>query len=155
MEILDGKSPGDIPVAKNIKAKIYLNMRLAKKLNISKQVKFLGARTDVPHLLMASDLFLHPASIENTGTVIVEALVANIPVITTNICGYSHHVTSADAGKVIPSPFVQETLNKELEFMLSSKKQSHWQNNAKNYIEKTDVFSRSAKAVDVIEKVTL
>ncbi|MCK5096864.1 MAG: glycosyltransferase family 4 protein, partial [Desulfobacteraceae bacterium] len=129
--------------------------RLAKKLNISKQVRFLGARTDVPHLLMASDLFLHPASIENTGTVIVEALVANIPVITTDICGYSHHVTSADAGKVIPSPFVQETLNKELKFILSSEKHSQWQNNAKKYIEKTDVFSRSEKAVDVIERVTL
>ncbi|MCK5543242.1 MAG: glycosyltransferase family 4 protein [Desulfobacterales bacterium] len=129
--------------------------RLAKKLNISEQVRFLGARTDVPHLLMASDLFLHPASIENTGTVIVEALVANIPVITTDICGYSHHVTYANAGKVIPSPFIQETLNKELLFMLAIKEPDQMRNNAKRYIEKTDVFSRSEKAVDIIEKVTL
>ncbi|MCK5312861.1 MAG: glycosyltransferase family 4 protein [Desulfobacteraceae bacterium] len=129
--------------------------RLAKKLNIPKQVRFLGARTDVPHLLMASDLFLHPASIENTGTVIIEALVANIPVITTDICGYSHHVTKADAGKVIPSPFNQERLNKELLFMLTSEDKRQWQENAKKYIEKTDVFSRSEKAVDVIEKVVL
>ncbi|MCD4741878.1 MAG: glycosyltransferase family 4 protein [Desulfobacteraceae bacterium] len=129
--------------------------RLAKKLNIPKQVRFIGARTDVPHLLMASDLFLHPALIENTGTVIVEALVANIPVITTDICGYSHHVTSANAGKVIPSPFAQKTLNKELLFMLTSKEHDQWRKNAKQYIDKTDVFSRSEKAVDVIEKVTL
>ncbi len=127
---------------------------LAKKLNIAKQVRFLGARTDVPHLLMASDLFLHPASIENTGTVIVEALVANIPVITTDICGYSHHVKEADAGKVIPSPFNQERLNKELLFILTSEDKKQLGNNAKKYIEKTDVFSRSEKAVDVIEKVT-
>jgi UDP-glucose:(heptosyl)LPS alpha-1,3-glucosyltransferase len=130
-------------------------LRLAKKLNISKQVRFLGARSDVPHLLMASDLFLHPALIENTGTVIIEALVANIPVITTDICGYSHHVISANAGKVIPSPFMQETLNKELLFMLTSENPDYWQTNAKEYIKKTDVFSRSEKAVDIIERVSL
>ncbi|MCP3900453.1 MAG: glycosyltransferase family 4 protein [Desulfobacteraceae bacterium] len=128
-------------------------IRLAKKLNVSEQVRFIGARRDVPHLLMASDLFLHPASIENTGTVIVEALVANIPVITTDICGYSHHVTSADAGRVIPSPFVQDTLNNDLLFLLASIEDEKWQKNAKQYIDKTDVFSRSEKAVDIIEKV--
>ena len=127
--------------------------RLAKKLDIKNQVRFIGARRDVPQLLMASDLFIHPASIENTGTVIVEALVANIPVITTDICGYSHHVTLAKAGKVIPSPFIQETLNKELLFMLTSEDKMVWKNNAKNYINRTDVFSRSEKAVDVIEKI--
>ncbi|MFO7885370.1 MAG: glycosyltransferase family 4 protein [Desulfobacteraceae bacterium] len=128
---------------------------IAKQLNVSKQVKFIGARKDVPHLLMASDLFLHPASIENTGTVIVEALVANIPVITTDICGYSHHVIDADAGRVVPSPFLQETLNKDLLYMLTSDKKNIWCQNAKTYIEKTDVFSRSEKAVEIIEKVTI
>ena len=34
LQILDGRSPGDIPVTKNKKAKIYLNMTLAKKLGI-------------------------------------------------------------------------------------------------------------------------
>ena len=35
LEILAGKKPSDIPIASNQKAKIYLNMRLAKKLNIT------------------------------------------------------------------------------------------------------------------------
>ena len=34
LEILDGKHPGDIPLVKNKKAKIFLNMKLAKKLGI-------------------------------------------------------------------------------------------------------------------------
>ncbi len=34
LEILAGKSPKDIPVVKNKKAKIYLNMKLAKKMGI-------------------------------------------------------------------------------------------------------------------------
>jgi len=34
LEILGGKSPADIPLVKNKKARIYLNMKLAKKLGI-------------------------------------------------------------------------------------------------------------------------
>ena len=34
LEILNGRSPVDIPIVKNKKAKVYLNMRIAKKLNI-------------------------------------------------------------------------------------------------------------------------
>lgn len=34
LEILDGKSPADMPLVKNQKARIYLNMKLAKKLGI-------------------------------------------------------------------------------------------------------------------------
>ncbi len=128
---------------------------LAKKLKISKQLKFIGARTDVPHLLMASDLFLHPASIENTGTVIVEALVANIPVLTTDICGYSRHITDADAGIVIPSPFDQQVLNRELLAMITSGSKDKWKNNARKYTFNTDLFSRSEKAVNIIEEVFL
>ena len=34
LEILGGKNPADIPIVKNIRGAYYLNMRLAKKLNI-------------------------------------------------------------------------------------------------------------------------
>ena len=34
LQILDGKSPADIPLVKNKKAEIYLNMKLAKKLGV-------------------------------------------------------------------------------------------------------------------------
>ena len=128
--------------------------RLAKQTNVLKQVRFIGARSDVPQLLMASDFLIHPASIENTGTVIVEALAANVPVITTDICGYSFHVTRADGGLVIGSPFNQKELDRALLFMLTSNRRNKWRANCKNYIEQTDVFSRAQKASDIIEKAT-
>lgn len=34
LEILDGKSPAEMPLVKNKKAKVYLNMKLAKKLGV-------------------------------------------------------------------------------------------------------------------------
>ncbi len=126
---------------------------LAKKNKVDDRVIFTGARTDVPELLCASDLLLHPASIENTGTVIVEAIAAGLPVITTDICGYSFHVEAADAGKVVASPFRQEALNEKLISLLGVRKENYFQKNALAYIKKTDVFSRAKKAVDIIEKV--
>ncbi len=138
-------------VAGSYKPRFY--KRLAKKKRVEKHVRFIGARKDVPALLVTSDLLIHPARIENAGAVIVEALAANLPVITTDICGYGFHVISANAGKVIQSPFVQGELDKALLSILTSEKKNQWRKNAKNYIEKTDVFSRAQKVVDIIEKV--
>ncbi|WP_175530223.1 glycosyltransferase family 4 protein [Desulfobacula phenolica] len=128
---------------------------LAKQLKVLEQVRFIGTRSDVPQLLMAADFFIHPASVENTGTVIIEALAANVPVLTTDICGYSFHVTCAQGGQVVRDPFNQEELNQALSFMLTSDQRNVWQANCKKYIEHTDIFSRSQKVADFIEKVTL
>ncbi len=127
--------------------------RLARKLGISSNVIFLGARDDIPSFLVASDLLLHPAYSENTGTVLIEALASGLPVLATAVCGYSHHVERAAAGKIVPSPFKQETLNQLLLYMLTSDQKKQWQLNAKAYVARTDVFSRAEKAADVIEKV--
>jgi UDP-glucose:(heptosyl)LPS alpha-1,3-glucosyltransferase len=135
------------------KGKKKLFQRLARKLGISSNVIFLGARDDIPRFLVASDLLLHPAYSENTGTVLIEALASGLPVLATAVCGYSHHVERAAAGKIVPSPFKQKILNKLLLCILTSDQKKQWQLNAKAYIARTDVFSRAEKAADVIEKV--
>ena len=102
---------------------------------------------------MAADLLLHPAYRENTGTVLIEAMAAGLPVLATDVCGFSYHIEYAGAGEIVPSPFRQETLNQLLVYMLTSEKKKQWQHNGRAYIAKTDVFSRAEKATDVIEKV--
>jgi UDP-glucose:(heptosyl)LPS alpha-1,3-glucosyltransferase len=56
----------------------------------------------------ATDVLLHPARLEAGGLVIVEALLAGIPVVATEICGYAVQVTRSGAGFVIPEPFRQD-----------------------------------------------
>src|SRR5690606_10331413 len=58
-------------------------IKLANELGVGKQVKMLGARDDVSELFWSADIFLHPAYSENTGTVLLEAMVAGLPVIAT------------------------------------------------------------------------
>lgn len=79
--------------------------KLARRLKIANQVTFLGGRKDVPRFLLGADLLLHPAYNENTGTVILEAMAAGLPVITTDVCGYAHYVKEAAGGIVLPSPY--------------------------------------------------
>lgn len=62
----------------------------AAALGISKQVKIFKGRSDI-RVLLGADLLMHPAYNENTGTVLLEALVAGLPVLVTDICGYAHY----------------------------------------------------------------
>lgn len=125
----------------------------AKKLKISKQVKFLGGRDDIPKFLLGADLLLHPAYNENTGTVLLEAIVAGLPVLTTDVCGYAEYIQKADAGVVLPSPFQQAQFNTTLADMLSSNKRITWHQNALAYAKDADIYSMPTRAVDFIESL--
>ena len=115
-------------------------------------MRFMGGRFDVPRFLMAADLLLHPAYRENTGTVLVEAMAAGLPVLASDVCGYSYHVRNGGAGESsIPSPFEQKKLNQLLSYMLTSEKRAEWQECGRKYISGTDVFSLPEKAADIIE----
>ncbi|MBW2329856.1 MAG: glycosyltransferase family 4 protein [Deltaproteobacteria bacterium] len=127
--------------------------RLAKRLGIAEQIRFVCGREDVPRFFVAADLLLHPAYRENTGTVLIEAMAAGLPVLVTDVCGYSYHIERAGAGELVPSPFKQETLNELLASMLTSEKKSQWQRSGREYVANTDVFSLPEKAADIIEQV--
>ena len=125
-------------------------------IGISQQSSFLGGRDDVPQLLLAADVLLHPAYNENTGTVLLEAIVAGLPVLTVDVCGYAPYVEESDAGIVLSSPFHQREFNKALEYMLlSSSKRQTWQQNGITFAKHADIYSMPERAVDVIESLNV
>jgi UDP-glucose:(heptosyl)LPS alpha-1,3-glucosyltransferase len=63
--------------------------QLGKALGVADRIKWLGHHEDVPELMAAADVFVHPARYDTTGTVILEAIVNGLPVITTSNCGYA------------------------------------------------------------------
>ncbi|MBU4262362.1 MAG: glycosyltransferase family 4 protein [Proteobacteria bacterium] len=127
-------------------------LRLAQKLGITDHVHFLGTREDVPLFLVGADFVLQPSRTENTGNAIVEALVAGVPVMATDTCGYAVHVERAGAGRIIPcSPFSQENMNAMLREMLSSGERKIWQQQALAYADATDLYNRFKFIADCIE----
>ena len=125
----------------------------AERLKVSGQVRFLGgrSRTDIPKLLAAGDLMVHPAYGENTGTVLLEAIAAGLPVLATDVCGYASHIKAAGAGTVLDSPFEQGALNTQLAAMLTSPDQTRWSTNGQRYGKNPALYQMPSKAVDAIE----
>ena len=128
-------------------------LRLAQKLGVADRVQFLGGRTDIPDLLAAGDLLIHPAYMENTGTILLEAIAAGLPVIATDVCGYADHIVKAVAGTVLASPFDQEELNHELARALLSAERTAWSQNGQRYGGDPSLYHMPASAVDAIESV--
>jgi len=126
---------------------------LARALRLTNQVDFLGGRDDVPRYLFAADLLLHPARTENTGTVLVEALAAGLPVLTTENCGYAFHVRDAMAGRLVPMPYRQENLNTSLHELLVGGDLQALGENGVCYAARNELTGLYDKAVDIIEEI--
>ncbi len=118
----------------------------------SSRITFLGGRSDILDFLLAGDLLIHPAALENTGTVILEAITAGLPVLATDICGYATHIERSEAGKVLPSPFSQEECNRLLKEMLSSPDRALRSQNGLRYGANPPLQGMPETAVDVIEE---
>ncbi|AMA64715.1 Lipopolysaccharide core biosynthesis protein RfaG [Candidatus Arsenophonus lipoptenae] len=125
--------------------------KLAKKLGIYKNILFFYGRDDITELMSAADILIHPAYQEAAGIVLIEAIAAGLPVITTEICGYSSYIKHANCGIVINEPYIQENLNNALITSLTNKSiLSQWTNSARYFADTQDLYSLHKKATDII-----
>ena len=84
--------------------------------------------------------------------VILEAIVAGLPVLTTASCGYAFHVQDADAGIVIEDPFFQEALNSGLLAMLQNDERQQWKENGIRYGTDGDFYDMPERVAGMILK---
>ncbi|WP_210014451.1 glycosyltransferase family 4 protein [Pseudomonas palmensis] len=120
-------------------------------LGLTEQVQFLKGRSDIPRFLLGADALIHPAYNENTGTVLLEAVVAGLPVLVSAVCGYAHYIAEADAGLVLDEPFEQEQLNRYLQRMLEDDAaRADWGRNGLAFADTADLYSMPQHAADVI-----
>jgi UDP-glucose:(heptosyl)LPS alpha-1,3-glucosyltransferase len=120
-------------------------------LGLGDNVTFLKGRSDIPRFLLGADLLIHPAYNENTGTVLLEALVAGLPVLVSAVCGYAHYIAEADAGRVLDEPFDQAQLTQYLTDMLNDDAaRAAWSRNGLAFAETADLYSMPQHAADVI-----
>jgi UDP-glucose:(heptosyl)LPS alpha-1,3-glucosyltransferase len=128
--------------------------KLAKKLDIHKRVKFFGPREDIVDFYAASDILLHLSYQETAGMVLIEAMVAGLPVLVTANCGYAAYIQTARAGSLVPEPFQQAVLNQLLLTLLSDEKLlADYRQNALAYVQSHDLFHLPERVVEIIEHV--
>lgn len=123
----------------------------AEQLGVRDQVVFLGGRADVPEILQAGDVLLHPAYRENTGNVLLEAMIAGLPVITSEVCGYAHYVREAAMGAVLPEPFDNQAYAAAIKNALA-RDAAHWHDRGAHFARTSDIYHRPQVAVDAIEQ---
>jgi UDP-glucose:(heptosyl)LPS alpha-1,3-glucosyltransferase len=125
--------------------------RLARRLGVAAQTTFFAGRDDVPRFLFGADLLVLPAYSENTGTAIIEAIVAGLPTLVSANCGYASHVLAADAGRVVPEPFRQQAFDENLATMLSDDEgRARWRANGIDYGRRADLYDLHRHAAAII-----
>ena len=82
--------------------------RLCQHHGLSKNVAFLGARTDVPVILSASDIHVSASHQEGLPNNIIEAMCARLPVVATAVGGVPELVVHGRTGYLLPPHDVDE-----------------------------------------------
>ncbi|HTN30978.1 MAG TPA: glycosyltransferase family 4 protein [Pseudomonas sp.] len=124
---------------------------LAGQLGIEDRLKVLGGRDDVAQLLWSADLLLHPARSEMAGLALLEAMIAGVPVIATDVCGYAHYITDHSMGEVIDAEAADSTIAAAIQRTLQTPREE-WVARARHMIEHADIFSMTQRAAELIER---
>ena len=122
---------------------------LAKSLKINeKRIIHLGKHQNIPELLCAADLMVHPARLEAAGSVLIEGIASGVPVICSGICGFAPYVKES-SGIVLKKEFDQEELTAGVKAALSDL--SAMTEQVREYGKTVDFCKRASVAADYIE----
>lgn len=121
------------------------------RAGLADRITFFQGRDDVPHFLFGADSLLLPAYDENTGTVILEAMIAGVPVLVTENCGYANYVEQAHAGLIVRIPYEQQSFNDKLVELLTSPQRHRWQRNGVAFGDRPEIYRLVESAVDRLE----
>ncbi|HFD11548.1 MAG TPA: glycosyltransferase [Crenotrichaceae bacterium] len=135
--------------------KAYQKLAQQLDLDLDKQLHLFSGRDDIPHFLFGADILAHPAHIENTGNIILEAIIAGLPVLATDVCGYAFHIQQAQAGLVLKSPFNQKKYNRLLLEILTTPQRADWKANGIEYGNTKKLYQRAHVAADIIERIAV
>jgi len=130
-------------------------IHLGNRLGVAEKVYWLGRRDDIPEIMAAADILVHPARLDVTGQVILEALVNGLPVVASEICGFSHHLKTAAAGVVLAEPFDERSLSAALTLAANSKCRQLWSDAALDYVRRHDFARGLDAAADIVERIGL
>ncbi len=124
----------------------------AEYAGLAERTRVLGMMEDrrgLSDIYAGADLLVHPARLDVTGAVILEAIVNGLPVIATGNCGYSPHIEASDAGIVLAGSFDQSAFEGAL--AVDAGRRALWSANAFAYGGSPGLFAGLPSAADLME----
>lgn len=130
--------------------------RRARELGLAGRMRFAGGRGGVLAAYRAADLLLHPARVENTGTVLLEALSQGLPVVCSTECGFAPLVAEARAGHVLAAPFDPAELARVArELLADGAQRAELGERGRSAAREFPMERRTTTALEVIERAAL
>lgn len=138
---------GDGTEFENVQAKV-------KDYSLSEKIKFLGLQSEVEKLYKEADIYVHTATYEPFGLVLLEAMAAGLPVVTLNGEGNKDIINDGTNGFIIddqnPSLFADKIIalstNKELYQSIST--------NGQKLAKQFSIELKTKELVDFYKKIT-
>lgn len=127
---------------------------MAKDLNITAHVKFLGYRSDVVDILKSLDIFVLPSLFEGLPLVALEASAMGKAIIVTNVDGSPEAVIHKETGLVVPAKDSDALKDAMLELMNDNHKLIQYGKNAKKFIEENFDIKKQIRETGEIYKKT-
>jgi glycosyltransferase involved in cell wall biosynthesis len=106
----------------------------SKNLGIEKYVVFTGERSDIPDLLRRMDIFVMTSFYEGLSNTIMEAMLAGLPVVATDVGGNNELVINGETGFLCPSNDAVAVADKILRLLENTQKAKQMGENGKNRI---------------------
>ena len=119
--------------------------------NLSEQIKFLGLKNNVPALLRHWDLFVLPSLWEGLPTVVMEAMICEIPVIATNIPGTNELVIDEETGLLVPEKDPDSLADAIIVLFTEPLMRTKLVLNAKNFVEIFNMTNISKKYYELFQ----
>ena len=92
--------------------------RMARRLGVSRQVRFIGAVEDAVPYYAAADVYVQPTFYDPCSLVVLEALASGLPVITTRFNGAGELMTPGEHGYLLDDPADAVTLSRQMSQLL-------------------------------------
>jgi N-acetyl-alpha-D-glucosaminyl L-malate synthase BshA len=114
---------------------------LVRKLQVQDDVRFLGKQEQIEEILLVSDLFLLPSEYESFGLAAMEAMAANVPVISSDAGGLPEININAETGFTAAVGDVETMSNCAIRLLSDEEMLQQFRNNAKAQAMKYDLHN--------------
>jgi N-acetyl-alpha-D-glucosaminyl L-malate synthase BshA len=114
---------------------------LVRKLQVQDDVRFLGKQEQIEEILLVSDLFLLPSEYESFGLAAMEAMAANVPVVSSNAGGLPEINISGETGYMAAVGDVKTMSEQAIQILSDDELLQQFRTNAKAQAMKFDLHN--------------
>jgi len=126
---------------------------LARELNISDEIRFVGKQEQMEDILAIADLFLLTSEYESFGLAALEAMASGVPVVSTNAGGLKEININGETGYTANIGDIMTMSQQSLAILKDEKTLKTFKENAANYAKQFDIHNIIPQYEDLYERI--